>query len=277
MPKVLLLGASGYLGARLFYDLDNNFELVGTYGSNQLVERFVHLDIRNEVEIEQLITQLQPAIIVHAANNPNGGWAETHPEEAKLLNQTATQFIVNAANKNNAKLVYISSFAAANPIDVYSKTKAASEEIVKQTQAGWTIIRPSWIAGLSPNQISNSAFNRLLKTIGRPESVVVDSSWHLRPTYIGHLSAVLKGIVEQNIWGEMIPVVINDVVSRYELARDILTPFGIKVDPEDKGVNIPLVPVVPTFFEQFHIPQMNYQQMVQTIIDEIKHREKFTL
>ncbi len=39
--KLLILGASSYIGARLFNDLSNKFDLVGTYFNNQTDPRLI--------------------------------------------------------------------------------------------------------------------------------------------------------------------------------------------------------------------------------------------
>src|SRR5690348_13730367 len=160
--KVLLLGANGYLGARIYSDLEKDFEVVPTHHQKFKLQNSVKLDVTNRNQVLSVFAQIKPDVVIHAANNGSGGWCNTHPEEARELNETATKYIVEAANINRAKLIYISSFAAINPTDVYGETKKNSEEIVKKVENGWMTIRPSLILGTSPNTENDRPFNRIL-------------------------------------------------------------------------------------------------------------------
>ena len=123
--KLLLLGASSYVGARLYYDLKQSYSVIGTYDHTKLSQDFVRLDITDVTAVKNLISKTRPDYIVHAANNANARWCEANPALAIALNQTSTQTIVAAANDVGAKIIYISSFAAMQPTSVYGKTKLA--------------------------------------------------------------------------------------------------------------------------------------------------------
>ena len=83
-----------------------------------------------------------------------------------------------------AKVIFMSSFGAINPEDVYGETKFHSEEYVKNTKAGWIVLRPSLIIGYSPNTINDRPFNRILKNLDTKTDAIYDTSWKFQPTYI---------------------------------------------------------------------------------------------
>ena len=165
MERILITGANGYLGARLYSDLKKNFDVIGTYYKNKLFPEFIKLDVTKPAEVLDVVEKAKPTIIVHVAANPSATWCEANPAIAKKINANGTKNIVNAANKVNAKVIYISSFAAINPDTIYGKTKLAGEKAVKKTTAGFIILRPSLIIGFSPNTANDRPFNRLLKNI----------------------------------------------------------------------------------------------------------------
>lgn len=138
--KILLLGASSYVGARLYFDLRDTYDMTGTYDHTHLCKDFIRLDVTKASDVHTCIANIKPDVIIHAANNANARWCEANPEEAKALNETSTKVIVDAANDTKAKLIYISSFAAIQPANVYGRTKRASEEIIKQTAHDWVIL-----------------------------------------------------------------------------------------------------------------------------------------
>src|SRR3989344_3238516 len=119
MTKILITGASGYLGARLFHGLRSGFEVLGTYNSTKLYKDFVKLEITNQSEVTSLIKKIQPNVIIHAAAKSNGGWCNENKEEAFKNNVEATKYFANVAKEVGSKLIFISSYAAINPSETY--------------------------------------------------------------------------------------------------------------------------------------------------------------
>ncbi|MEK7078733.1 MAG: sugar nucleotide-binding protein [Patescibacteria group bacterium] len=175
--KILVIGASSYVGARLYFDLKSKFDVVGTYSSSQLSKNLIHLDITDKDEVKKVITENKPTVIIHVGNNASAKWCDANPEKAVLLNQTATQYIVDFANEMNAKVIYISTMGAIKPSNLYGKTKFKSEKIVKTAKTGYLILRPSLILGYSPNTTNDRPFNRLLKNLDEGFPAIYDTSW----------------------------------------------------------------------------------------------------
>ena len=275
--KILLLGASSYVGARIFYDLKKSHEVIGTYDHTHLSSSFRQLDITQSEKVKQLINKVKPRVIIHAANNANGRWCEANPELAKALNEVSTQTVVEAANSVNAKLIYISSFAAVNPTSVYGKTKQASEIYTKQTNGGWVIIRPSLIIGYSPNTKNDRPFNRILKNLDEGTKAEYDSSWKFQPTWLHHISEVLESVLQGEVNKEVIPVAADKLVSRYDVAKDILQTFGVEVSAIDTHDASPIFQENLEILRQLDLPSYSYEDMILNIVQEIRHRETFEL
>lgn len=276
--KVLLIGASSYVGARLYFDLQSTYEIIGTYSSHQLSEKFIQLDITKKESVENTIAQYKPKIIIHAANNASAKWCDAHPNEAILLNQTATHFIVKAANKIHAKLIYISTMGVINAPNMYGKTKRKSEEFVQETKAGWVILRPSLILGYSPNTTNDRPFNRLLKNLDEKVPAVYDTSWKFQPTYIKHVSEVIETCIRRGIWGKSIIIAAPEMKSRYDTAYDIMTPFGVSVTPVDtKDATFEAFKDDLSELNELDLPKYSYKEMVKEIVEEIKNRKKYII
>jgi len=275
--KILLTGANGYIGQRLYFDLEKSFDVVGTYHHTPLSKKFIKLDVTSPKEITDCLTQQKPDFIVHVAANANPRWCEANPEAAYALNEIATKSIVAAANAIQTKVIFISSFAAITPTNVYGKTKHNSEDYVKTTKQGFIILRLSLAIGFSPNTTNDRPFNRMLKNLDENTPAIYDTSWKFQPTYVGHISEVIKSVIEQNILNETIPVAVPEVKSRFDLARDILAAFNITVTPEDKHDQSPAHVEDLTQLSQLKLPQYSYKQIINKIIDEIKHREQYII
>lgn len=273
--KILLTGASSYVGARLYFDLQKKFEIIGTYKNTNLSEKFIHLDITNLEEITKIINKHTPDVIIHAAANANARWCEANPKAAIALNQTSTKNIVHSANEIGAKVILISSFASLQD-NIYGKTKHASEEFVKQTKNGFIILRPSLIIGFSPNTANDRPFNRILKNLNKKTEAVYDTSWKFQPSYLRHISEVIETVLERNIVNKTIPVAVKELKTRYDIAKDILDPFGIQVAPVDKQDTTPTITDDLETLTKLNLPQYSYQKMIKEIVNEIRHRDLFS-
>ncbi len=276
--KILIIGASSYVGARLYFDLKSKFAVVGTYSANQLSKSFVRLDIINKEEVEKIVNDTKPDVIIHVANNASAKWCDVNPEKAVLLNQTATQYIVGSANKVNAKLMYLSTMGAIKPSNLYGRTKLKSEEIVKTAKSGYLILRPSLILGLSPNTANDRPFNRLLKNLDESVPAVYDTSWKFQPTYIRHISEVIESSINKKIFSRSIVIAVPEMKSRYDTAKDILTPFAIKVTPVDaKDSTFEIFEDDLSELNELDLPKYTYEEIIKEIVDDMKNRHKFVI
>ncbi|MBI4100294.1 sugar nucleotide-binding protein [Candidatus Microgenomates bacterium] len=274
--KVLLTGASSYVGARLFFDLSRDFNITGTYYGTRLSDKFIHLNITDRQEINNLLSKLKPDFIIHATANANARWCEANPKSAIALNQESTKFIVRSANEYGAKVVLVSSFAAIHPHNIYSNTKRQSELYVQDTERGYVILRPSLIIGFSPNTVNDRPFNRILKNLDQKTEAVYDTSWEFQPTYLRHISEIIKCVLERPIVNEIIPIAVPELKSRYDIANDILSEFNIEVRPIDKHDTEPIETDNLEKLKSLHLPEYSYDGMIGNIVEEIKNRKLYS-
>lgn len=273
--KILLLGANGYLGARLYDDLRKMYAVLGTYHTHQFSSDLIQLDITNEREVEKIFHEYKPDIIIHPANHASPRPATQDPEGYTATNLHSTSSLQSAAEKVNAKFIFISSFAAIDPSDIYGQLKLQSEEIVKQTKSGYLILRPSLILGMSPNTQNDRPFNRVLKCMNNPTAVAAfDTSWRFQPTYIGHISEVIMAAIEKEIWNHLVHVFCPSVQTQYSTARDILHPFGVPVTEVDKKITAPLQERDEKELTELGLPTCRYEEMLKKIHEEIGQWKK---
>lgn len=268
--RVLVTGASSYVGARLYVDLKDRFDVLGTYHSNRLFSELRPLDITDRDAVASLVSETRPDAIVHVAANPSASWCDAHPDEARAINAQGTAHVVEAANAASARIVYISSFAAVDPTTLYGETKAEGERSIAQTRAGFVILRPSLIVGSSPNEANDRPFNRLLKNLRGETPAVYDTSWKFQPTYLRHLSEVIVKTLEARVSSSVIPVAVPELSSRFELARDILSPFGIRVAAEDRHDVSPVFSNDLSELRELDLPRYSYARMIDAIVSEIE-------
>ncbi len=269
--KILITGASSYVGAEIYTYLKDKFEVVGTYNSNKLFEELQQLDITHKEDVESVISKANPDYVIHIAAVASGGWCDKNEDLTKDINEKGTENVVEAANNVNAKVIYISSFSAIYPTSLYGKTKLAGEEFVKKAKAGFNILQPSLIMGYSPNTKNDRPFNRLLNNLLEKTPAVYDSSWKFQATYLRHISEIILKIIESNISNQTIPIAVPELTSRFKLAKDILSPFGIEVTEEDQNKETPVYSEDLSKLKELGLPEYSYSEMIENIIQEIKN------
>ena len=276
--KIVLLGANSYVGSRIYLELSKYHKVIGTFHHNNLSNRFVFLDVTDRQAVLDLIKKEQPEVIIHCANNASRNWCDLHPKEAVLLNQEATKYVVEGANSVGSKVIYISSFAAINHKDLYGEVKLASEQITKTVQAGYTIIRPAIVIGFSLKiKKEGGFFSSLMENIDEGKPAEYDATNQYQPTYVGHICEVIKIVLERNLWGKILPVATPDLKTKYELARDILSPFGISVKEIEVPQSISTKKQDVSELKELNLPVYTYKQVIEKVTEEIKNREDFVL
>jgi dTDP-4-dehydrorhamnose reductase len=232
--KVLITGASSYVGAGIYEYLvkTHKFDVVGTYHSNKLFPELEYMDIRNRDDVVRLLSRVKPQVVVHVAAKASISWCENNKDEAVAINDHGTRNIVDACNINNAKVIYISSFEHSNPNNIYGRTKDAGEHYVKESRAGYAILRPGFVIGLSPNTTNDKLFNRILRNIIDKSEAAYDGSWKCYMTWLKHIEEIVEIVISRGITNEIIPVCVPEVKTAYEVANDILSDFNISAYPK---------------------------------------------
>lgn len=106
--KILILGASGFIGHALYKELANYFDTYGTFCSNKSYEgngQFLKYDL-SEDDIFKVLEKVQPDIIISSLRGDFSAQIQAHLHLMEYL------------TKNNVRLYFLSS---ANVFDAYSK------------------------------------------------------------------------------------------------------------------------------------------------------------
>jgi FlaA1/EpsC-like NDP-sugar epimerase len=143
--KILITGAGGSIGSEIarqvnrfnsdglfLLDRDENALLslqLSLVGDGLLANpNLILADIRDNARILQILDELRPDIVFHAAALKHLAILERFPQEAFKTNVVGTQNLIDSARKSNVKyFVNISTDKAADPISELGKTKLLTE------------------------------------------------------------------------------------------------------------------------------------------------------
>ena len=271
--SLLITGANGYSGARIYQECRNDprftsEKVLGTYRAEKLFPELLQMDIANPDSIKQVVKEVSPRWIIHVAALPNQARCAEDSNYATKVNLEGTALLVAAANESGSKILFISSESAYEDT-LYGTLKKRGEEIIRKATHGYCILQPAMIFGGSPNTVNDRPYNRLLRTIEKgkgsyDEDLIIYSTW------LGHLSEVIRECVIRNITGVTIPVITAHPISRYQIAKDILAPFGTEISPEHSGNHKGPPPLSEEQLKTLGLPRYDYETIIGRIQEETK-------
>lgn len=162
MKKILIVGASGFIGNRLFKKLikKSNYELKGT-SLNSQNDLFETLDINNLEQTKILLNKFKPEIIIWCAGNKNLSETEKSLKNTININFESIKGIEDYLNKfSSTHFIFLSSdyifdgvkgnFKVndkANPKTFYGISKLMAEQYIKKNFPLFSIVRTSAVIG----------------------------------------------------------------------------------------------------------------------------------
>lgn len=255
--KVFVTGVAGQLGHDVMNELAaRGIEGIGTDiapsysgvqdGSAVTKMPYAQLDITDAGEVNTVITEIQPDVIIHCAAWTAVDAAEDEANQAKVkaVNVDGTRNIASVAKKLDAKMVYISTDYVFDgqgtepwkpdckdyaPLNVYGKTKLGGELAVAGLLKKFFIVRIAWVFGLSGGN-----FIKTMLKVGRthPELRVVNDQIGT-PTYTLDLARLLVDMIQTEKYGYYHATNEGGFISWYDFAVEIFRQAGmdVKVTP----------------------------------------------
>jgi dTDP-4-dehydrorhamnose reductase len=193
--NVLITGSTGLLGQKLLKKLcsDNSLNVVATARSTPAslpAERIFHqLDITDPDQVNQVIAQTRPDVVINTAAATNVDWCEQHVEACTLVNTTAVQYLVDACKKKRTHLIQLSTDFVFNgtrellteedkpdPVNHYGLSKLQAEQLIQRSSIPWCIIRTVLVYGVASGTSRSNIVLWIKKSLeeGTPIRVVND-------------------------------------------------------------------------------------------------------
>ncbi|MFV9504724.1 MAG: SDR family oxidoreductase [Oscillochloridaceae bacterium umkhey_bin13] len=237
MGTIFITGGTGYLGSTLVRQaLAQGWQVAASYFSqippaNPQV-RWVPLDVRDPLTVEEALDDLRPAVVIHTAFQQAG------PELQAITGEGAGH-VARAAALVGARLIHISSDVIfdgeggrayhesdpPNPISAYGAAKALAEQLVASSHPNAVIGRTSLIYGFDPID-KNSRF--ILDVATHQVAAKLFTDEYRCPIYVEDLAAGLLELAT-NAYTGILNLAGAERLSRYEFGCLIAQAWG--VDP----------------------------------------------
>lgn len=251
--KVLVTGVSGQLGHDVMNELakrgytgvgsDIAPEYSGVDDNTAVVNmEYVQMDITDEKAVDEIITRVNPDVIVHCAAWTAVDMAEDDDkvEKVRAVNAGGTRNIAKAAKKLDCKMVYISTDYVFDgqgekpwepdckdykPLNVYGQTKLEGELAVSELLDKYFIVRIAWVFG-----VNGKNFIKTMINVGKTHDTVrVVNDQIGTPTYTLDLSVLLVDMIETDKYGYYHATNEGGYISWYDFTLEIYKQAGLDI------------------------------------------------
>jgi dTDP-4-dehydrorhamnose reductase len=205
--KVLITGAGGQLGQ----------DLVREFADHDLVALpRADLDISDEAAVAAAVAGIRPRLVVDAAAWTDVDGCESDPVRAHRVNALGPWWLARACERQGATLVSVSTdyvFGAAvptgpdgqprgftefdpvAPLGAYGRSKAAGEQLVRDTLREHHIVRTAWLCG------SDSFVTRIVAAARRHGRLRVIDDRIGSPTMTADLARAIRELAVSGRYG----------------------------------------------------------------------------
>ncbi|GAB1539215.1 SDR family oxidoreductase [Scytonema sp. NUACC21] len=144
MQKLLITGASGFLGWHLCQIAKQDWQVYGTYFSHSVEipgTTTLKVNLTDFQELKQVFSDIRPTAVIHTAAQSQPNFCQTHPDESHAINVTASCNISGLCADYSIPCVFTSTdlvFDGLNapyretdpvsPVNIYGEHKVMAEE-----------------------------------------------------------------------------------------------------------------------------------------------------
>ena len=204
MKKLLVTGASGFLGWNLCRYARKSWQIYGTYFSHKVdlpETNLYKIDLRDFAALSELFKEIEPDAVIHTAAASRPNFCQTNPEVSYSINVTASLNIARLCGKYNIPCAFTSTdlvFDGRNPvyretdpvspICYYGEQKVTAEEKMAEIYPAIALCRmplmfgaaspvsPSFIQGAIANLRAGKTIDLFIDEFRTPASAISAST-----------------------------------------------------------------------------------------------------
>jgi dTDP-4-dehydrorhamnose reductase len=242
--RILVTGSNGLLGQKLVQLIGTKDEyLIATAKSKLVIDlpkgEYHSLDITNQSEVEKVIIDTKPDVIINTAAMTQVDHCETEREKCWLNNVTAVENLVKSCEKSRTRLIHLSTdfifdgthgpldeSEKPHPLSYYGESKLAAELAIQKSKTEWALLRTVLVFGVTNDMSRSNIVLWVKKSLEEGKTIsVVNDQWRT-PTLAEdlamgcYLAAIKKAKGIYNISG-------YEMMTPYDIAIATAEFFGL--------------------------------------------------
>ncbi len=236
---MLIFGASGLLGSRVFGSFSSSSETYGTFFKSKITPtaKMIALDAADEMKVRQLVESLKPSRIINCLGLTNVEECEKRPEAGWKLNTEIPIFLSRLSRDVSSEFVHVSTdhfFSELNyprtestimtAINQYGFTKLAAENTILQENPTALILRTNFF-GYS-NKVDKSILNFAINAFDIDKQIHGFEDVIFSPVGISEIAKFLSSEISRQTYGLLNFASVNPI-SKYEFLKLVADVMGL--------------------------------------------------
>ena len=228
---VLIFGASGQLGSRVFRSFSRSSEAYGTFFKSTITPttKMIEIDAADEMKVRQLVGSLKPSKIINCLGLTNVEECEKRPEAGWKLNAEIPIFLSRLSMEISAEFAHISTdhfFSELNyprsestivtAINQYGFTKLAAENTILQENPTALILRTNFFGYSS--KIDKSILNFAMNAFSLDQQINGFEDVIFSPVGISEIAQFLSSANSKEIYG-LLNFATDNPISKYDFLK----------------------------------------------------------
>lgn len=232
---VLIIGASSFVGSNLLDELKSEFRVIGTYFKHPVsIPGVLTLpcDVLKKDMVTAIMARLRPDIVIYAVGMSSLKEASVNTKEAENLNSIGAVNCLIAAERIEAKFVYLSSafvFGGGNILnkegDVpfsntnYGNNLSSTEFYIQRSSLNYLILRSSVLYGRGYSPGRETWYETLEKTFHEPKKVSLDDQVVTGFLDVRIFARIIHLVLKSGVTNRLLNVSSRDYVTRFQFAK----------------------------------------------------------
>ena len=243
MRRLLVTGATGFIGSHLVYRARFHWKVYGTFHSNRNAPPWsetLHFDLASD-NPSVLLETTYPDRVIHTSAIARTEACQKDPDLAYRINVKGAERLAAACVSRHIPFIFLSTdmvfdgenppyseTSTPNPQTVYGRTKLEAEEAIRAKLHDASIIRTNLVYGHGVGW-GSSFSEMILNTLEKDSSIKLFEDQYRSPISVRNLVDVLMEMIE-NPPRKLVHVSGPDRVSRLDFGRTLARVMGIDPD-----------------------------------------------
>ncbi len=241
MEKLLLIGASGFLGNKIYQLAEDRHEVYGTYNSHKpKLKNMLRLDVTEKSYVSELMRDIRPDLVIDTHALSNVDYCELHPEDAWKINVEGTKNVAESCKINGCKYIFVSTdyvydgYKTTNysekdkphPLNYYGKTKLIAEKVIEALDMDYIIARTAVLFGTSDSFDKLPFPSWVIQQLKLKNKIKVVMDQYNNPTLVDNLGEFLLSLYKKDRSG-VFNISGKDNISRFEFSKMLAKEFNL--------------------------------------------------
>jgi dTDP-4-dehydrorhamnose reductase len=238
MDRLLVIGATGLIGAKAFELGLQKYETYGTYAKNKK-EGLLQLDVVDRRAVFGLFGKIRPDVVFDAHGINSVERAESHKDDAWAIDFEGSRNLMDASRQSGAKYIFISSdlvFSGTkavyterdrpDPVNYLGRTKWAVETMMDIFDIDHIIARTSGTYGRMSRTGKKGFPQFIIENLHKGVKVKAATDQYATPTLVDDLVRSVFVLISANAKG-IFNIAGKDCISKYDFAKAVCREFEL--------------------------------------------------